>query len=504
MNIILQQILYGLFSVYIFGIFPLLLFIVIIMGAVGLKYMKRDRSTPIQEFWNSKKNYKAKGIYYEGNHVSKPYLFVCIILVLISLAAGLNVVYAPYIERMLGKIEVISSNVLGLTTLVVTMAVVMIVLDKKYYLVFSIQEVLQKYHFFECLTVVLFSDFLVSAATMTLLDQRIESYFDLCRFMVLEVAAICNMAGVAYAFWIGVKVMFSGKKNELHLLDELYSIFWLNRVDMVNFREKEGWKKESIRINVEYLTERYMDSCRQKKIEEIEEIEFVTTIGQHKQKWYSAAGQKFIMIMSVVALISVVIDLLVLREQSLGMILMNFIVLASSVFLMRFGGESIRRAILCLVMDTWGYYLHKSNRKEIFIPRVALRKSDQYNKYIMRMNSLNAFFYIGIEFMEMEQEKLEEVLDDVVDWLETLNTPNILIYFPVFTIGYFLFSQNMQCKKIREVYQALEMDENKTCSLKNMLNGQIFYLTKNFRKEIFGYTEMLNTYIDWLEGAECP
>ena len=54
--------------------------------------------------------------------------------------------------------------------------------------------------------------------------------------------------------------------------------------------------------------------------------------------------------------------------------------------------DCIYFVVLKLFSDTWGYYIHQENNKENFIPRVALRKSTIYDKYIMRMNSLNVLF----------------------------------------------------------------------------------------------------------------
>lgn len=52
-----------------------------------------------------------------------------------------------YIYEMIKKIEVISSIVVGLTAIAIAMAVVIILFDKKYYIVFSIREVLQNIDF---------------------------------------------------------------------------------------------------------------------------------------------------------------------------------------------------------------------------------------------------------------------------------------------------------------------------------------------------------------------
>lgn len=44
--------------------------------------------------------------------------------------------------------------------------------------------------------------------------------------------------------------------------------------------------------------------------------------------------------------------------------------------------------------------------------------------------------------------------------------------------------------------------ENKQYSFERMLHSQIFYLTKNFNKEVFEYRSRLNEYLKWIETEE--
>ncbi len=57
--------------------------------------------------------------------------------------------------------------------------------------------------------------------------------------------------------------------------------------------------------------------------------------------------------------------------------------------------------------DTWGYYMHINDDKELLIPRAALRKNI-YDKYIMRVNSLNAF-YIWINYVDKKRKKYYKI-----------------------------------------------------------------------------------------------
>lgn len=86
--------------------------------------------------------------------------------------------------------------------------------------------------------------------------------------------------------------------------------------------------------------------------------------------------------------------------------------------------------------------MHTNDNKELLIPRAALRKNNIYDKYIMRMNSLNAFFYIWINYVDKKKSTIKYEFEEVILGLEELDNRNMVTYFPIFTIGFFLFDKD--------------------------------------------------------------
>ncbi len=72
--------------------------------------------------------------------------------------------------------------------------------------------------------------------------------------------------------------MFFEQRKELEILGQLYRSFWIDRLDTSTFKEKTNWSKEAVEINVDYLLQKYVDTCRKKKILKIDYIEFATTL----------------------------------------------------------------------------------------------------------------------------------------------------------------------------------------------------------------------------------
>lgn len=487
-------------AVSIWGMLPVLLTFMLLLAIVPIKCMKKDVVSPIEEFRDRKKYHKAEKIYSKDNRLSELYLFVYITLVIFTILVFFNVKYQSYVYQMIDKIEVISSIVIGLTTIAITMSVVIILFDKRYYIMFSIREVLQKYKFSECLMIILFSCILVCVMIITLLDGKIESNFDVVRFMALEIGVIYNVVGITYILGVIINIMFLEKKNELSLLGQLYRRFGMYRIDTLPFKDKKNWSREAVEVNIEYLTERYVNICKCKRITQIDEIEFVTTMDCYKEKWYSKARDKFIRMMLWLLVLSTFIDIIIVDEKCYSFIIFNSIITIIAIVMTYFKIGSVQLVIMRLYLDTWGYYIYKKSKRERFVPRVSARIGNVYDKYIMRMNSLNAFFYIWINFVDKKQEHIQDMYMEVIRLLGDIKIKNMAIYFPVFTIGYFLFDNDIKMDDIKSLYKRIIVPEDKQFAFKKMLYSQIFYLTKNYNKEIFGYREKLNAYLKWIES----
>lgn len=494
----LKQILEALGKVTIWGTLPIVFAFLIIFVSILTKAIQKEQITPLGELCTKKKKYKVENLFSKTNYFCEIYLGVCITFAIIPFVVIFNAKFEEYIYRMLENIGELSNITMGLTSIAVTMAVVIVVFDKNYYIVFSIKEVLQNYKFVESLVCVIASCVMVCIISMTLLDEQLVSYFDIIRFVVLEIAILYNVLGVVHIFYVCIKIMFVERKNELSLLRKLYQRFWIHRFDMT-YLKKKGWKREAIEINIEYLLERYINICKKKKIRMIKDIEFGTTLGCYKEKWYYKVKSKLIYIMIVLFVASSLVCILVLREDGQVFICVNLIVTIATIVLSYLNVQSFQLVLLLLLSDTWGYYICDKNNKELLIPRVALRKSNVFVKYIMRMNSLNAFFYIWINDVGEKKKDMKIQFQDILDWFEVLEQKSMITYFPMFTIGYFLYKKGIKVGRIKELYDKYVIKEGKKYLFERMMHSQILYLTINFNKGVFDYRKQLNEYLLWIQ-----
>ena len=153
-----------------------------------------------------------------------------------------------------------------------------------------------------------------------------------------------------------------------------------------------------------------------------------------------------------------------------------------------------------LFFDTWGYYFTTNKNKEVFIPRVP-RRENVYSRYIKITNSLNAFFYIWISNVEQENSVIETEFKECIVYLyDALKKKTIVTFFPVFTIGFFMYERDIKIEELKEIYNEIIDSDNMRFDFTKMMHSQIFYLTINNGKELFNYRAKLDEYLKWMNS----
>lgn len=137
----------------------------------------RDKISDKDNYGRNRES-RIGSIYFHRDGVGTLYWGACLILFIVSPLAYWNAQHLYYVAKMLKNVGTIRSIVIELTTLAVTFVLAIISLDKRYYLVFSIKEVLQKYGLSKYLIAVIFSCVISCVMTITLLGERVKSSYD--------------------------------------------------------------------------------------------------------------------------------------------------------------------------------------------------------------------------------------------------------------------------------------------------------------------------------------
>lgn len=504
LNMLINQITNGITKVSILGLLPIIPVSVVLLSTILLRINYKGKSPSMEEMKLQKSNNKSVNIYY-GIDIGTTFITtISIVFSFLPFLLFENVKHQIYIDSMISKIETLSTITIGLTTIIITISVVLILFDKNYYLIFSIKEVLKTYHFFYFLAVILISCIITCIFTMSLLNQEVSTYFDFIRLIILEIAVIFNIGCSSIAFIIVFRIMFSEEKNELKMLSKLYRIFFIHNLDVTQIKGADKWNVSAMKINVEYLTERYLKICEKNKVELFNKLEFVTTIGIYKDKWYKKARNKFIILLFALYTISVLINLYTLKDESKGLIVLNTIFVGVAICLSFFKIQSFQLALFKLFSDIWGYYIKKVNKKgrskekdEEFIPRVAIRFLNKSDQYIQDLNSLVAFFYIAL-LKEVDNKEIVHSIEVVLEWFQEYKGKNAIFYLPIFTIGYFAFERKYEINIIKNEYKLLDLDETGRHCFKLMMYSQIFNLKRYVNIKQLEAEKKMTLYLKWL------
>lgn len=479
-----------------FGLWPTYFVIVLLVSTILNKIIGNKNIQLLDEENNY--SYHDKNLFPSEKNSYISILMLIIFIFMFPFICLSNDKFMSYIDGMMNKIEVISSMCIGLTSFVITLAVFAVVFDKKYYIVFSIKEVLSKYKFSYFLILEIVSCLIICLATCTLLDCKLITLFDYIRFIILEYAFFIFIICTFYLLFILIMIIFSDKKNELKLLKELYTRFWQKDIDISNM--KENWRKQDTEINVEHLVDRYLIFSKNKKIKEITQIEYVYINGEYKNIYIKYAKLINIKLIFVLFIISVFVCLV--AGGKYYFILVNFMFTILMIGMCSEICHFLDDTIFKLYCATSGYDIIKDKDKHNYlIVAVPLRKSNKYDKYFNSMNSLVAFFYIGLFDIKDENnhDELKNQFIDLIKYFKKREYNNFVEYFPLFSIGNLFFYNGNSIDEIKEVYKELMNLNLSKFSFQKMLYSQSVYIASNSRLEMEANKEKTIEYLMWLD-----
>lgn len=493
-------------KVGIVGILPIyfMIFLIVCLITVSIIVSKKENFNVLDELSGSKKSYKFQKLYFGVDNTSIIFVFILVNLVLSPFIWTFDVKFKQNICNLFyNRRDFIGSILIGMTSIAMSMVIFVILFEKEYYLLFSIREVLQNYRFLSIMYIFLVSFIIGEICAIILPKNSLSSIGGTICLILFQLAIIYNIIGFIYISFIIITIMLSDGKSELKLLTQIYKRFWIRRIDTSNFKKKENWTEDAIGINLEYLIEDYKKIIRKRKIVEISNCEFVTTVGCYKQSWYKRAMKKYIILVAIMFAFSTSVNIVLLKRESILLDLINIAFTICEILMAFVNHRSIKIIIIRLFSDTWGYYICTENGKEKLIPRVALRLDNVYDKFIHKMNSINAFFYIWIKYSENDYENFNKQLDNLYNELKDANTENLIMYLPLFTIGYFVFeNENYNLDCLHQIYKQMIEKGRGKYQFDRMIVGHIYYLTAYDETGKNVLESKIPMYLKWISGEE--
>ena len=502
LSTILQQITDGVSSLWILGLIPCIPLLYMIAIAWSTWFKNGAESAREIRAW--KRDSRTEFIFHMLNRVKKTYQHLTLVLVTILVLMILYRLYDKTGEMVCSNADTICNMILSLTIIALTVAVVVILLNKNYYLTFSIQEVLQNYHFTGSIACIIASSLTACSATYFILSYEAGERLTMALVLVLECSMIYNLFATISCLRAIYKIMFSSQRAELRLLNHLDRIFWSSdSFDDSDMRKGDEWSFSAMKPNVEYLTGSYVTAARKIPIQDVETLHGMIPGEESQSVWDRKAEKtrkRFVILDVIVYAAGVVICILALQRDSFGLILLNTASFVVSLILLTVKKSPVRRSFNTVISQMMGYSMNTTRRKGILISRYKIGYRNRYEKFVSSMNNLTAFFVIALR-QGVDQGAFYAALTDMLDWLSDISRKdrNTVLYLPAFTIGFFAYVKGMLFPDLQSLCWELGRDDEE---FSTMIRDQILYLTHASANEK-DYTVQIENYLNWLrEGAD--
>lgn len=507
---LLQQIPRGIRIVWIWGILPCLpLFYTLIGGfflTVHHSSWEKQLSLMQNDGWES-------WYYHNFQYFRRSAVYVTMVLFILPLFFYVNLQHEGLILSLTESTDTICTMAIGLTTIVLTAAVVIVLFHKSYYLVFSISDVLKSYHFSECIGVVLASCLFICIGDLISLYLEPDENLSMLILIVMEWCILCNLFATAVSFWTIYQVMFSDEKVELRLLDRLYEAFSGGSLFYRMKQEKNAqtWKWDDVRTNVEYLCTEYMAAALRLPIYRVKRFHYLT--GKEREAAFKTWYQRRLTLCCIGVVVTWLVSMIVvthfLGKEGWGLILLGIAATVLCLILLLSMKNKIRDTLHPVLGSYMGYVVDMQKRKRIRIYRYSVRYAGKYRKFVRRMNSLTAFFYLAIE-KGVSWDVLEQALGVVKDCCQDVPDKNDCFCLPFFASGYFAFTNGEKIPSVKEFYQSMEFtgeNKNKEGESENQMENEAFeqiekmIVPEDIKESQTQFDEMLCGYLtDLLEG----
>lgn len=491
---------------FIMIFFPLLFLFFLFVGMIQNKLNGNKENDFSRNSINEKVVSQKSKIFKERDWVSAIIVISYLSFFTIVVFLIINISNLGFAQKINNNVDMICNISLGLTSLAFTLLTVTIIIDKKYYLFFSIRDVLNSYKVPFCLFFAIV--FLISAVFLGIIikeNQVMNSYSNLLLLSLFETFVLFNLFGTTYHLLFFALFVIIWHDREKKLLNQLYRVFWFPSIDKSDFKAAKKWNKNAVEININFLVERYIENCQKKKINQIEKLEYVTLEKTYIKKWYEKARSRFYIFMSFFFIVLFFYSVFFLKQNCVSIFIPSIVAIIIMILLPLANFKCLQLTIIRLFFDSYGYYVTWGNGRERMIPRVSLQKNNKYDKFIMSMNSLVAFFYIWILYSDDIKKKknyllIECELEKMLKRLEELNNKNITIYCPLFTIGFFLYCKGRKIDMVKNKYADLVKNKEIKNNFARMMQSQIINLLFYSSLETEVIIKKVNDYLKFLNA----
>lgn len=412
-------------------IFPIT---VIAMGFIAYKRLKQAEEEKRNEVVRLT---QKEDLYWNidmGTHIL--FVFSCFVLLFAFLIKFKFII--PDIGLRIGEINNIIFNI---DVAAVTLALTLIFWDRKYYLCFSIKEILVEENFYNYLKSAIITCFLINIFTIYLLESKMESLSEVVIAYLFETIVICNIVLVGKVFQVELSILFSNKRKELKLLKKLYRIHNIMQLDIVGMKEGKNWKKNELEIHFEYLLNEYIKCCKKLRKQNIQWICFEEVKETNYERWEKRVSKRCVSYIWIIGIISCV-NIFVPWDKTetrnilvlVSVWVINIIIGIAVWVITRCKNKQVQKALFEAFGDKKGFVI--KGKREILLPMFSIGYNNKYMLYSQSINNMIGFLKIALH-NEVNMKLVSNVMEEYFTKANRL-VKNKVDVFPYFIWAYML------------------------------------------------------------------
>lgn len=449
---------------------PLILVIITILNKPWhLKEKRAFRSFP-----------KQKTIFSELNTIDKIGHIMISSSLFMSIATLLFLLLGYLPSGATLNFSIQTTAVVTMTVGVLTASLVLVSLDKQYYIVFSMREVMAKYNVkfmletsvFTCIATCIFTTICPQDNILIKYDQNLETINVVFMILVITFSLYNTIVNLRILLFILLPLLF-GPDIGLKLLLQLYEIVYYRRyrIDGIN---PEKIKEGDFDYNLDHLTKQYEESIKKIQWKKYDLIEYDTCMIDmgKKRKVFRLGIKNTLKIQLFVFILSIIIWLLI-ETTTKNYKGYQYCIIAEIIILI---GTFLFLIILCVKLPSiflnitfgnpWGFFLIKkkntrksdniSNNAESVKQFVNIMPNSRtkYSCFIRARNSLIGFFIIYCDRGGKDYKKIVKTLIKKLSILddEDYKQARPFLFMPLVAIDYLFWNEKKTSSPVRNLY----------------------------------------------------
>lgn len=363
-----------------------------------------------------------------------------------------------------------------LINIVVTLAVALIVYNKKIYIAFSLKDYLSEYEFGYYFMLMIMCGSAHSFVTMIDWPDVIHM---ICALRVtFEVFGICYIIKCFKREYI---VLFGTRNAELDILKKLYRVYNIkNTRYTIHDAELD---EEAIEINIDYLFQNFVSCYQRANADKITGIEYVHFKEENWEKWGGEAKKVLFIFLALMCGVSA---MMAMSEKDLN----EYILLPIIIFVIFFLGSFVKNSFVNnMILNVWkdksGFCVIR--KKKYFLE--FFNDSPKAKKYLLFIQSITSIAAFS-EIILSQENQNDKFIYNIKNRVEKIEEKEINVgveILPYFLVGYVLYKKKYKMKSLKKLYK-----KDRIANYDKMLEAFMEYMDgriiNNSQKE----------YIDWL------